>query len=140
MINYKWGIVMKNILFCCLLFVVPSMLFAQSEAEIKQQYQAKLEAYKKAPGFGMNGTVERGRTARYSMNGNDFEVNKKTRINGNLKVGSVGRVQGFRKDGKFIATSVFVGSKASARSLKDPPEESIWDREEGDVPEERPEP
>ena len=76
---------------------------------IKNQLAAAQAAQMRSgPGFELNGALERGRKTRYSVNGEDFNIDTHTEMVGDLSVGKPVHAVGKIKNGQKMADSVVV--------------------------------
>lgn len=74
----------------------------------KEINDAKRRVMHAEPGFGLVGTVERGRETSYSINGEDFSVTPRTEIVGDLKLGKQAQATGIFAGGKKVAETIVV--------------------------------
>ena len=120
----------RNILLAAICCLLPATLLAQTQESAGEEYQRILEEQSRKAGFSMRGIVEKGSNSRYSVNGNDFFTDDKTRITGSLKIGSSAYIRGLRTEGdKFMAKNIIASSPSSARSAQ---EVNIDDYDHGD--------
>lgn len=56
--------------------------------------EAKRQVTSSGPGFELVGILEKGRHTSYAINGEDFIINKKTQIEGSLKIGATADASG----------------------------------------------
>lgn len=97
---------------------------AELQESLNDQVVSLTEQVKaEGPMFMLSGTLEKGKEARYSVNGEDFDVDDATELYGenSLTLGQKVQASGLIRDGKKTAEKVIIQEKRpSLRSSEEP--------------------
>lgn len=102
--------------FFIIIFFLTHIPDARSQSLEEQAVAIRKEIEAGPPQFSLIGELQKGQSADYSVNGEDFVIDAETRVTGELRVGRSVMVRGQRLGNRNYAKKIFVQEKRASNN------------------------